>query len=140
MELKDLVGKHKLNAVDFSEESIKRWGDIFEDCQVCRFRLDGVVYLAVEDPDDGYRSAMRELNIDENAKMKNLFNAVDVVARYRTKGIYDNDSIYDILEIINADSGAIILSVGTESIDGYYPEYVARFHPENIGVSAYPCK
>ena len=133
MELKDLVGKYKLDAVDFSEESIKTWGDVFEDCQICRFRLNGVTYLAVEDPNDGYRSSMKELSIDKDAEMRNIFSDIDVVARHRTKGECGDED--DILEIINSYSGEIILEVGTESVDDYYPGYVARFHPENIGVN-----
>jgi hypothetical protein len=131
MELKDLVGSHKLDAVDFSEASIKTWDDTFEDCQVCRFRVDGVAYVAVENPEDGYRSSMRDLGVDEKAEMKNTFAAIDIVARHRTDGEYGDED--DVLEIINASSGKIILEVGTESTDDYYPGYIARFHPENIG-------
>lgn len=133
MKLKELVGTHSLDAVDFSTKSIETWGDSFEDCQVCRFRLDGITYMAIEDPNDGYRSTMEELGIDKGAKMKNVFSAIDVVSRHRTKGSYGNED--DILEILDVNSGKRILEVGTESIDDYYPSYVANFHPENIGVT-----
>jgi len=131
MKLKDLVGSHKLDAVDFSEESIKTWDDIFEDCQVCRFRLDDIVYLVCENPNDGYRSSIKDLSTDVNAEMKNTFTPIDIVARHITKSEYGNEN--DVLEIINVNSGKIILEVGTKCIDNYYPGYIARFHPENIG-------
>lgn len=131
MELKDLVGDHKLDAVDFSEESIKTYGDVFEDCQICRFRLDGIVYLAIEDPDDGYRSYMRDLKTDESAIMKNVFDPIDVVCHHRTKNRCDND---DILEVINKKTGKVILEVGIGNYDDYYPYFVANFRPENIGL------
>ena len=73
MELKELVGEHMLDAVDFSDEQVKTWGDQFEACQVMRFRLDGKVYVAVEDPSDGYRSCMNDLAVADDATMKNTF-------------------------------------------------------------------
>lgn len=100
MELKALTGEHLLDAVDFSNEQVKMWGEQYEDCQVMRFRLDGNVYVATEDPDDGYRSHMKNLTIAENATMKNVFEPVKVIGRHRDKGGY-NDSA-DVLELIDA--------------------------------------
>ena len=133
MELKDLVGKHLLDAVDFDNEQIKNWAR-YEDCQVMRFRLDGKVYSAIEDPDDGYRSSMRELVVSE-PPMKNTFKPVGVVGRHRTAqtGCYRAS---DVLELIDIETGKIVLIVGTENTDGYYPYYVASFHPENMATNA----
>lgn len=125
MELKDLVGKHLLDAIDFSNERF----DEYEDSQVCRFRLDGKVYSAIEDPSDGYRSSMRELIVDKITKMDNHFSPVEVVAVHRT-GNYENED--DILELINISTGKVILEVGTVSVDDYYPTFIANFHPEAI--------
>lgn len=130
MELKELKGKHQLDAVDFTDEKIKNWADQYEDCQVCRFRLDGVVYMAAEDPDDGYRSNMRDLIVDESANMKNVFPAIEVLARHRTES---NDDGWlqedDILELIDTTTGEIVLTVGTENTDDYYPYFIANFVP-----------
>ena len=87
MELSELTGKKTLDAVDFKEESIKSYGDHYENCSVCRFRLDGVIYCAVEDPDDGYRSSMQELVIDEDGSMTNEFQPVEVLCRYINIGV-----------------------------------------------------
>ena len=137
IELTDLVGKHTLDAVDFDTNSIKTWGDRFEDCQVCRFRLDGIVYSAIEDPGDGYRSSMRELAVTEDA-MTNVFPPVEVLGRHRTKGHYSGED--DVLELIDTVTGNVVLEVGTDNVDDYYPGFVASFHPENmatnIGASA----
>lgn len=127
MELKELAGKHTLDAVDFTDEKIKSWGDEFEDCQVCRFRLDGVTYMAVEDPDDGYRSSMRDLVVDGNANMKNAFPPVEVFVRHRSKGEYGEED--DVLELVDAVTSDVILEVGTESVDDYYPIFVVRYNP-----------
>ena len=134
MELKELAGEHLLDAVDFSNERVKTWGDQYKDCQVTRFRLDGNVYVAVKDPDDGYRSYMIDLTIAEDATMKNAFAAVRVIGRHREKDSYGD--VDDVLELIDAGTGEVVLEVGTENIDGYYPCFVAAFHPENMTPNA----
>lgn len=134
MELQDLCGKHTLDAVDFSQESHKRWGDEYEDCEVCRFRLDGIVYAAIEDPDDGYRSCMRDLKIDDGAVMQSVFPAIEVVGTYRTKSEWSGQD--DVLELIDAVTGKVVLEVGTSNCDDYYPSFVASFHPENMITNA----
>lgn len=127
MELKDLVGEHMLDAVDFSNEQVKTWGYEFEACQVMRFRLDGKVYTATEDPNDGYRSSMREISVGEWA-MKNTFQPVRVVGRHRTVNGYGGSS--DVLELIDAGTGKTVVEVGTDDDDDYYPSFVASFRPE----------
>lgn len=134
MELQELIGKSVLDAVDFGTESRKRWSDEYESCEVCRFRLNGTVYLAVEDPEDGYRSCMRELVVDNNAELSNVFPMVEVVGVHRTKYEYGGTS--DILELIDAHTGKVVLEVGTENTDDYYPSFVASFHPENMILNA----
>lgn len=128
MELKDLVGGHLLDAVDFSDEQVKTWGDGFESCQVIRFRLDGKCYIATEDPSDGYRSSMRDLSVSNDANMKNIFEPLKVVGIHRTKGEWGNED--DVLELIDAVTGKTVIEVGTCSVDDYYPGFVAAFHPE----------
>jgi hypothetical protein len=134
MELKDLVGKHMLEAVDFSDEKIKAWDDEFEYCQVCRFKLDGVIYMAVEDPSDGYRSSMKDLDVDASATMKNVFGPVEVIARHKHKGEYGEED--DVLELIDTNTGLVVLEVGTENTDDYYPCFVASFHPEAMVINS----
>ncbi len=53
-----LIGEHTLDVVDGAIEKFQEyeWRGA-EDCQTLTFRLDGVTYTAIEDPDDGYRSA-----------------------------------------------------------------------------------
>ena len=133
MELKDLVGKHILDAVDFTDEKIKDFSDEYEDCQVCRFRLDGIVYMAAEDPDDGYRSHMRDLIVDDAAVMKNSFPPCEVLCRYRSVDEDGNES--DILELVDTATGQIVLAVGTENTDDWYPYFVSDFSPKAMAVN-----
>lgn len=134
MELAGLVGEHKLSGVDMSNESVKReWGDDFEQCEIIRFRLDDVIYMAIEDPSDGYRSSMREIKVSDG-EMKNVFAPVKVLCRIRTKGEYGGTD--DTLEIIDMENGLVILEVGTDNCDDYYPMWVGAWHPERMAVNA----
>ena len=134
MELKDLVGSHKLTGVDESTESVKLWfwSDELEDCNVINFVLDGVTYTAIEDPNDGYRSSMQELKVSE-VVVKNVFEPCDVLGVYRDKGKYGDTD--DVLDLFDAVTGLLVLSVGTEDVDDYYPSFLAVFKPENMAVN-----
>jgi hypothetical protein len=130
MELKDLVGLHKLSGVDNLSESIKgTWGDGFEDCQVLRFVLDGVTYSVIEDPEDGYRSSMRDIKISEEP-IKNTFEPQEVLCKY-----IGDDHGDDIIEITDVKSGKVILRAGTDDADDYYPMFLAEWTPENMEIN-----
>ena len=132
VEFDSLIGEHILDAVDTDTMQVKRWyGDAFEDANVIRFRLDGKVYTAVENPDDGYRSSMERLYVAEDP-IKNTFPPCKVLARKKAKDYYENDT----LEFIDVVTGKVVLEVGTDSCDDYYPSFVAAFHPENMAVNA----
>ena len=133
MELKDITGTKVLDAVDFLEEKTVNGYDETEDCQVCRFRLDGIVYVAVENPSDGYRSMMKELKIDTEAKMKNIFVGCNVICTHIQKGKYDD---HDILALVDAKTGKTVLRVGTGNYNDYYPYFVATFDPTAMAVNA----
>lgn len=127
-ELADLVGTHVLDAVDFSQEHVGSAGYI-EDAESMRFRLDGVVYVAVEDPNDGYRSCLDKIFVGEGP-MHNEFQPHKVVCNMRdTHG-------EDILDIVDATTGKIVISVGTDGTDDYYPGFVSIFNPENLAANA----
>lgn len=128
-----LVGEHLLDAVDESTEQVKSWfGESMENVNCIRFRLDGVVYTAVEDPDDGYRSSMEKLFVSQD-EMKNVFASVKVLARIDEKGEYGDRA--EVLELLDLANGKVILRVGTENCDDYYPCFVASWKPENMAVN-----
>jgi hypothetical protein len=125
-----LVGEHLLDGVDMFDEQVKaEWGDDFELCEMMRFRLDGVTYLAIEDPCDGYRSSMREIKVSDTP-MKNIFPVHRVIVSHRTKGEFQKED--DVLEFRSVLTGKLVLEVGTSNVDDYYPCFVARFTPENL--------
>lgn len=129
MELSDLIGKHNLAGVDmwivpFKEE----WQERYQDAQAILFELDGVSYQAIEDPEDGYRSMMREIQ-PVGILPNNRFAPVEVLAVMRLAEVrYGND----ILDMYDTITGKLVLSVGTDHNDDYYPSFVAEFTPENM--------
>lgn len=122
-----LIGEHTLDAVDTSTEQIKDWGTRLQDANCLRFRLNGKVYVALEDPDDGYRSAMEKLFVLEG-EMKNVFPPVKVSARHRKSRYEDSD----ILEFVDVANEKVILAVGTDNTCDYYPCFVAEWSPQNM--------
>lgn len=129
VELKSLVGKHKLSGVDFENESVKRyeWSDL-EDCQIVRFCLDGKTYMAVEDPSDGYRSCMQHCLVVPEMP-KNKFEAVEVYGVMKGKENYNKN---DIVQFYDTVTNKIVLEIGTSNSDDYYPSWVANWSPENL--------
>lgn len=132
VEFSTLVGLASLDAVDFANEMRERYEDSWEDCGVCRFRLNGVVYIAVEDPSDGYRSHLGAFSrYETEVPMQNVFTPCKVLVRQRTKRAeYSGDA--DVLEMIDIVTGKTVLEVGTDNTDDYYPSFVASFSPENM--------
>jgi hypothetical protein len=136
VELKDLVGKHVLSGVDYSHQSIEaEWGGGFEDCQVLNFILDGKGYSAIEDPEDGYRSTMRDLRVIDPALVTNTFPPIEVVAVYKVDGLGSYSYKSDLLEMYDTTNGKLVLRAGTDDTDDYYPIYVAEFTPENMSTN-----
>lgn len=123
MELENLVGKHTLTGVDCSTEPT---GDLYYDsASVINFVLDGITYSAIEDPSDGYRSMLKELKVSD-FKVTNVFAPVEVTCVMRSGGFCD------ILDVIDVVSGKVVLSVGTDNYDDYYPSFVYEWTPENL--------
>jgi hypothetical protein len=130
--LDSLVGEHMLDAVDMFSERIKQYGNNFEDCSIIRFRLDGKVYTATEDPSDGYRSCMGTLFVSADEPMRNVFPPICVTARKRENERYQ---INDTLELVDDVTGKVVLEVGTDNTDDYYPSFVGSFSPENMATN-----
>lgn len=127
MQLKNLVGVHELSGVDretISAQSSYGSGYPYEDCQVLNFTLDGITYTACEDPEDGYRSSMRDLATSDKPT-KNTFAPVKVVGQMK-------DGEPELLELRDYTTGKIVIEVGTDKSEDYYPCFVANFSPENM--------
>lgn len=124
MELKDLVGRKKLDAVSFSDST-----DRFGHASFVKFRLDGVVYCAVEDEDDGYRSLLGELLILDYDDIDNVFPPINVDCV-----LLDDNADYRLI-LYDVVTSAEVLNVGTCYFDEYYPYFVAQFFPEAMCIN-----
>ena len=121
MELEDFKGIKTLTGVDFSKDG---------DASVCRFELDGVVYSVAEDPCDGYRSTAKDVAV--GGDLQNRFPGHKVFCMH----VGDQFSCEcGILELVDVETSKVVLSVGTDSTDNYYPFYVAEFSPENLKIN-----
>ncbi len=124
MELKDLVGEHYLTGVESHVSKVNMWD---EDAECLTFILDGVAYTAMEDPEDGYRSCLGDIIEEPDTSIvKNRFAPIRVVA------IMSDESDAEVLQLIEIESGSIILEVGTRNTSDYYPWFVADFFPDRL--------
>jgi hypothetical protein len=131
--LEKLIGLHTLSAVEtgFMDDEKEYRGMV--SCNYISFILDGKKYTAVEDPEDGYRSCMDRLIVGKG-KLKNTFPDTQVLAVFVQEGRYTTIS-ERLVCFYATDNAQIVLEVGTENADDYYPSFVARFCPENLPVN-----
>lgn len=126
MELKDLVGKHLLSGVDMGTGGLL--DEDVEYSNYIKFILDKVTYIAIEDPSDGYRSCMKEIRISPSS-VTNTFTPIEVL------GVLPELSNEDILKLYDTQNGKLIIEVGTNNMDDYYPLFVGNFNPENMSIN-----
>jgi len=129
----DLVGNHALSGVDYGSETVSDgWGDGGTETAECVvFCLDGVNYIAMEDPEDGYRSMCQDIQITDR-KIINIFPPIDVMCIM--KGDTDRYEKNDILEVY--ENGNLILSIGTGNYGDYYPYFYFEYNPEAISFNS----
>lgn len=126
IELKSLVGEHTLDGVDRDTVKIKYYRTVYHDARVIRIRLDGKVYEAQEDPEDDYRSSLSYLRLLDGDHITNSFAPVKVIGRMRADTKCERSNT---LELVDAVTGKVVLAVGTDNTDDYYPTCVMEFDP-----------
>ena len=126
MILSDLLGYHELSGVQYATLPENEYGEY---SNVMDFILDNKVYSAIDDPDDGYRSCLKEIRQDRisAAEISNQFDAVPVVGKY-------SGNSTDVVELADQYTGRTIMAIGTDHNDGYYPCCILSFYPENITI------
>lgn len=134
IELKDLIGEFWLDAVDYSSrDTVNSYGHEYQDCSLIRFRLNDISYTIFEDPDDGYRSSMGQFFVSDEP-MINTFTPQWVVGTWQEQSARA-DAAPDVIDFIDVWTGKVVLSVGTDHGDAYYPSFVANFNPENMAIN-----
>lgn len=120
-----LLGYHVLTGCDY----LANIGPRGYDEQIASgiaFVLDGVTLMVSEDPQDGYRSSMDALEVSDYV-VANTFPACHVTGRWR-KEEYGRKS--ESIEFVDVYTKQVVLAVGTENSDDWYPSFVACFTPE----------
>lgn len=92
------------------------------DCN--QFKLGNIVFEAIEDRDDGYRSYLDSIPIINSSS---IFSGLPIINVYFRESKIDYYYLAGI-ELYD-ESGHIWLSVGTNHEDSYYPEFVFSYTP-----------
>ena len=96
------------------------------------FKLDGIIFKVLEDPDDGYRS---HLGVIEYGKQsEGIFFSqpisqvrIELYAGETGEGIYGTREGYRLVDVTD---GHVWLEFGTDNTDDYYPMFVFRHFPK----------
>ena len=128
IKLKELLGDHVLTGVDL---------DSIDGAMCVRFVLDGRVIIAVEDPDDGYRSMLENIWVKNEGTVKNMFPPCKVTGAWDKMGEHitrwsEGEPSQNLLAFTDNITQKPVLTIGTDYGDHYYPMFVGDFAPENM--------
>ena len=97
------------------------------------FKVDGIIFKVLEDPNDGYRSC---LGVIEYGKQSDSIFFRQPLAKVRietyegrcpAEGWSRSDQGYQLVDI---EDGHVWLEFGTDNTDDYYPYFVFRHTPK----------
>ncbi len=92
------------------------------------FKFQGIVWKAIENECDGYRSMLDQIAYDS---FPEKFIAIDNLANVKVKRVYDSESIFfNGWELIDLEDEHVWLEVGTNHTDEWYPYIVFRHNPK----------
>lgn len=87
-----------------------------------RIILDGKTYKAIEDPDDGYRSYLKDIEITEE-KISNNFPPQKVIGKMKDDEEWETNNTIQFIDVV---TGKVVLEIGTDNADDYYPYCVLQ--------------
>ena len=130
--LEGLRGRYTLTGVDLVVLPPTERDDWYDSSShAIRFILDGLTYEAKEDPQDDYRSSLDTITI-VTTPVNNVFEPCQVIA---TKRAGSKHEACDIVDFTDTLTGKVVLSVGTDNTDDYYPWFVGDFDPTALFVN-----
>lgn len=122
-------GRHTISGIDEYSNDL----DFYNESNIIVLCIDDINYGFYENPDNDYRSygMIKEL---PNYKCKYTFppQPVDLTIKEERN---DGDLKTYILEFKDATNGKIVLEIGTEHLDDYYPCAISHWHPENLEIN-----
>ena len=129
--LDELVGPHLLSRVEPGVEHRQLGPQAWEDANTLAFILGEVAYIAIENPDDGYRSTLSQIQLApaDVVGVGFRFPPVKVTAVRRVPDSYIQ---CDIIDFIDDVTGEVVLSVGTDNTVDYYPMCVLNWNPKGL--------
>ena len=100
------------------------------------FKVDGVVFEVLEDPDDGYRSHMAGI-LARSEKGYNFYSKPFATVRLEKFHVEEQDEFsFERMHgyrLVDIDDGHVWLTFGTEWHDDYYPMFIFEYAPkENV--------
>lgn len=138
-----------LSGVWFTEQDMDPQREYWKDqvVNMLYFMLDGIIYRVQEDPDDGYRSHLRNIIVVDQMPLNVWQPAEEVWLHYRhhnsdrvaiewdsVRNTYRDDRC-NIVEFVSRETGECVLEFGTDDSEDYYPAFVASFHPEAMSIN-----
>lgn len=128
MTLEDMLGTHTLTGVSYVvDRKLDKPTYFTTQTSAIYFTLDGVTYVAIEDSDDGYRSMLDDIQISDTAPLSS-FETVEVTITWQKDKMH-------IIQMVDNANGKVILEIGTDYSDDYYPSFVANWMPQNLTVN-----
>lgn len=124
MKLKDFTGVGYLSGIDSLTVGLERDENTNRSANAYVFIWNGKSYTVYEDPDDGWRSYLGEIT-QTKIKVRNTFPPQKVF------GV----AVKEMLYLVNYDTQELLLELGTDHSDDWYPHVVMRWYPQNLTVN-----
>ena len=107
-----------------------------EDAQAISINLDGNIYTAIEDPNDGYRSCLSMIVVnDRTARIDASIPGVKLKAIKGDNSTEWSSSNNDTVVFKDSISNMTVIEIGTNNTDDYYPSFVHYYRPENMSIN-----
>ena len=95
------------------------------------FKVDGIIFKVLEDPNDGYRSCLGVIEYGEQSDSiffrKSLAKVRIETYEGRNVDYSQGDQGYQLVDI---EDGHVWLEFGTDNTDDYYPYFIFRHTPK----------
>ena len=92
------------------------------------FKFQGIVWKALVDENDGYRSMLEQISYAEKPED---FISVTNLAEVEVRRVCDNEHIFfNGWELVDVNNNHVWLQVGTDYTDHWYPHIVFRHVPK----------
>lgn len=95
------------------------------------FKVDGIIFKVLEDPNDGYRSCLGVIEYGEESDAiffrKGLARVRIETYEGRNVDYSSGDQGY---QLVDVEDGHVWLEFGTDNTDDYYPMFIFRHTPK----------